>query len=301
MNDQNPGYLVHYGIKGQKHGLRRFQNEDGSLTAEGKERYGIGSGNREGFVSRSPKNLSKKQTDAAVKKISKAAKAVIRKKKSDKADDSKKKDNSSKKRVQDALEKVIDLGKNSVKKGFVSDKNGPSDPSDSLRKVSDKARAAIKKKRQEKSDDGKKKDKSSTAKRAQETLEKVIDLGKNSLKKAGGMENEGKPESKTWKSKDASRLSDAELNRRNSRLQREQQYRQMTESKAHKAGKWIARTAGAILVASAIEVVKNKMKDKYGKTFDKYDKKFQKWMGENITSVISKKKNMNIDLSNLHK
>lgn len=31
--------LYHHGIKGQKHGTRRFQNEDGSLTPEGKERY----------------------------------------------------------------------------------------------------------------------------------------------------------------------------------------------------------------------------------------------------------------------
>lgn len=32
-------YLSHYGIKGQRWGLRRFQNEDGTLTAEGKSRY----------------------------------------------------------------------------------------------------------------------------------------------------------------------------------------------------------------------------------------------------------------------
>ena len=32
-------YIIHYGIKGQKHGIRRFQNEDGSLTPAGKERY----------------------------------------------------------------------------------------------------------------------------------------------------------------------------------------------------------------------------------------------------------------------
>lgn len=31
-------YLFHHGIKGQKWGVRRFQNEDGSLTAEGKAR-----------------------------------------------------------------------------------------------------------------------------------------------------------------------------------------------------------------------------------------------------------------------
>lgn len=31
--------LYHHGIKGQKKGHRRFQNEDGTLTPEGKERY----------------------------------------------------------------------------------------------------------------------------------------------------------------------------------------------------------------------------------------------------------------------
>ena len=31
--------LQHYGIKGQKWGLRRFQEENGTLTAEGRERY----------------------------------------------------------------------------------------------------------------------------------------------------------------------------------------------------------------------------------------------------------------------
>ena len=34
--------LMHYGIKGQKWGIRRFQNEDGTLTVAGKERYGSG-------------------------------------------------------------------------------------------------------------------------------------------------------------------------------------------------------------------------------------------------------------------
>jgi hypothetical protein len=34
-------YLVHYGIKGQKWGIRRYQNEDGTLTAAGRKRYGV--------------------------------------------------------------------------------------------------------------------------------------------------------------------------------------------------------------------------------------------------------------------
>ena len=33
-------YLMHHGILGQKWGVRRFQNADGSLTAEGRKRYG---------------------------------------------------------------------------------------------------------------------------------------------------------------------------------------------------------------------------------------------------------------------
>lgn len=32
--------LYHHGIKGQKWGVRRFQNEDGSLTDAGRKRYG---------------------------------------------------------------------------------------------------------------------------------------------------------------------------------------------------------------------------------------------------------------------
>jgi hypothetical protein len=32
--------LAHFGILGQKKGVRRFQNEDGTLTEEGKRRYG---------------------------------------------------------------------------------------------------------------------------------------------------------------------------------------------------------------------------------------------------------------------
>ncbi len=32
-------FLAHYGIKGQKWGVRRYQNEDGTLTEEGKNHY----------------------------------------------------------------------------------------------------------------------------------------------------------------------------------------------------------------------------------------------------------------------
>lgn len=38
-NDFDSNYLMHYGILGQKWGIRRFQDKDGSLTREGIERY----------------------------------------------------------------------------------------------------------------------------------------------------------------------------------------------------------------------------------------------------------------------
>ena len=34
-------YLEHHGVKGQKWGIRRYQNDDGTLTAEGRKRYGV--------------------------------------------------------------------------------------------------------------------------------------------------------------------------------------------------------------------------------------------------------------------
>lgn len=49
-------YLMHYGIKGQRWGVRRFQNKDGSLTSDGKKRY---SSSDTVFVSGSSKTQDK--------------------------------------------------------------------------------------------------------------------------------------------------------------------------------------------------------------------------------------------------
>lgn len=42
MYDDMNNFLAHYGIEGMHWGIRRFQNKDGTLTAEGRERYGVG-------------------------------------------------------------------------------------------------------------------------------------------------------------------------------------------------------------------------------------------------------------------
>lgn len=55
-------YLMHHGIKGQKWYRRRFQNEDGSLTPEGRIRYGVKGEKDEPAAA--PKNPVKEMEDA---------------------------------------------------------------------------------------------------------------------------------------------------------------------------------------------------------------------------------------------
>ena len=50
-------YLIHSGIRGQKWGVRRFQNKDGTWTAEGKKRRAV----KEGYSDK-PDKKSKDET-----------------------------------------------------------------------------------------------------------------------------------------------------------------------------------------------------------------------------------------------
>ena len=62
-------YLAHHGIKGQKWGVRRFQNPDGTLTAAGKSRYGespTGNTSSNGKTGMSDSTKKKLKTAAAV-------------------------------------------------------------------------------------------------------------------------------------------------------------------------------------------------------------------------------------------
>lgn len=68
-------YLVHHGIKGQRWGIRRYQNEDGSLTDAGKKHYGIKS---DGTISdRGRKHLGKALYKQKRKELSKAEKRDV--------------------------------------------------------------------------------------------------------------------------------------------------------------------------------------------------------------------------------
>ena len=69
MNEQ---ILIHHGIKGQRWGVRRFQNADGSLTNAGKKRYGSGSSDLTVASTSQRKGLSDSQKEM-LKKVGKAA------------------------------------------------------------------------------------------------------------------------------------------------------------------------------------------------------------------------------------
>ena len=62
--------LYHYGVPGQKHGNRKYQYEDGSLTPEGKIHYGVGDGRKKTSVLIKPgekPNVIKKAVDQTKK------------------------------------------------------------------------------------------------------------------------------------------------------------------------------------------------------------------------------------------
>lgn len=79
-------------------------------------------------------------------------------------------------------------------------------------------------------------------------------------------ESEYDSKSNTWKSKDARHLTDEELNKRNSRLQRERQYRDLTEPPIKKATKEALKK---ILIATAIGVTAAAMTKNYKSWMDK--------------------------------
>lgn len=66
--------LYHHGIKGQKWGIRKYQNEDGTLTAEGKARYGYDE--TTGKLSKEGRKVEKSDRKVALKDAIKIQKDV---------------------------------------------------------------------------------------------------------------------------------------------------------------------------------------------------------------------------------
>jgi hypothetical protein len=79
-----PTYLMHYGIKGQKWGVRRYQNEDGTYTPEGKRlRRRIGNGiiNKDASLSKELVNNARRSQKRLSKKFNKETEKILEDKK----------------------------------------------------------------------------------------------------------------------------------------------------------------------------------------------------------------------------
>lgn len=69
--------ITHSGIKGQKWGLRRFQNQDGTLTEAGKQRYGVGLKKKDISSAKTSSELDKKALANSERRYHRAVKVGV--------------------------------------------------------------------------------------------------------------------------------------------------------------------------------------------------------------------------------
>lgn len=60
---QYEDYLMHYGVKGMKWGVRKYQNADGTLTAKGKKRLAKNEAYRDKLVRKAQNNVDRKKSE----------------------------------------------------------------------------------------------------------------------------------------------------------------------------------------------------------------------------------------------
>ena len=241
---RQPPELMHYGIKGQKWGVRRFQYENGSYTTEGKERYGRGSKNSS--------ESNKKQSSPNVYRSNGTSNG---RKEVDKLFDNRDYDAASKfdfagqhalseykRGGRDAAEKAISSQLKGYKYEYSinDDKSSKDSYSTYSLRVHGNGKAYEVFGDDEYSDD--------------QSFVRTDESSKKGL--IGGIKSRGNKDPnarENWKAKDVSKLSDEELRRRNNRLQAEQQYKSATTPEWKKEAKQIAKDSfKRIFVATAV-------------------------------------------------
>ena len=78
MTEFETTYLAHHGIKGQKWGIRNYQNPDGSLTSLGRKRYGIGTSRKTENPVKNVFKTVKKQAEEKKKRAAEEEKEKIK-------------------------------------------------------------------------------------------------------------------------------------------------------------------------------------------------------------------------------
>ena len=96
--------LYHHGILGQKWGIRRYQNTDGSLTNAGKKRY---SGNSEPHPDYMKAHTKKKVSEMSDEELNKRLNRIRMEQQYNQLS----KPNKNKSRGQEAIKKIIEKGK----------------------------------------------------------------------------------------------------------------------------------------------------------------------------------------------
>lgn len=101
------------------------------------------------------------------------------------------------------------------------------------------------------------------------------------------------PESDTWRKDESKWLSDDELNRRNNRMQREQQYRQNIDNR-HPVKKEAINAAKKILLYSAIGIATAMATKKYKSIAEKgaeflKNRKTARAMSQSVRSIINRR------------
>lgn len=243
-------YLAHYGVKGQSWGVRRYQNEDGTLTEEGRRHYGL-KYDLDDKTLRDAINYerTKKAYEDLITSSSSKSKASISGTIKTATDTLKKANNITGDLIGLSTDRLIS-NLEAQKKAIVIPKNATDAEKKALNTKKDQIQADI-------DADRKAKKVLDSTKNAANTLNEFAGNDKVTNKIADLITSESRQEEKALAKDAVNSLSEQELNNLVNRLRLEQEYEQIVnppkKSKNDIAREWL-QTAGTILTLAGLGV-----------------------------------------------